>query len=82
MLQNALRSRFDVERGVATVTDYGVVCTIDSTARPPNDVYDALVGIDQRYRTRDDPESTKVLEHEKRAFLFVAAHYRNNPLES
>jgi len=72
---------FDIERGVARVPDYGVVCTIDSIAPLPKDVYDALVGLDERYRTRDDPESTKVLPHEKRAFLFVATHYRNNPLE-
>jgi hypothetical protein len=73
-------ANFDIEKGVAIVPDCGVVCTIDSTAPLPKDIYDALVGLDERYRTRDDPESTKVLAHEKRAFLFVANFYRNNPL--
>lgn len=72
---------FDIEKGVAIVPDYGVVCTIDSTAELPKDIYDALVGLDERYRTHDDPESTKVLPREKRAFLFVANYYRNNPIE-
>jgi hypothetical protein len=73
--------RFDLENGVAKIAEYGVICTVDSTAALPKDIYDALVGLDERYRTHDDPESTKVLAHERRAFLFVANHYRNNPIE-
>lgn len=75
--------QFDVERGAAKVPGHNIVCTINSIAPLPRDVYDALLGIDERYRTSTDPDRARLSEGERRALIFAARHYvdSNNELE-
>lgn len=67
--------QFDVELGVAHVPGHRIVCTINSTAPLPADVYDALLGIDERYRTSTDPDRARLSEIERRALIFAVRHY-------
>jgi hypothetical protein len=67
--------QFDFELGVAHVPGHRIVCTINSTEPLPKDVYDALVGIDERYRTSTDPDRARLSEIERRALIFAVRHY-------
>jgi hypothetical protein len=75
--------QFDVELGVAYVPGHSIVCTINSTEPLPSDVYDALLGIDERYRTSTDPDRARLSEVERRALIFAVRHYSapNSQLE-
>ncbi len=74
---------FDRASGVATPEIEGerVSCTVDSVALVPTWVRDALLGLDAVYSdtTRDD-EGHKLTESERRALVFAALFYPENPL--
>jgi hypothetical protein len=69
--------QFDVERGMAIVPGHRIECKIDSAVPLPQDVYDSLVGIDERYRRDTDIESARLSETERRALIFSVRHYRS-----
>jgi hypothetical protein len=56
------------------------VCRLDSIAPLPIEIYDALLDIDRKYRLGNAPEGSRLLDHEKRALIFVADFYPANPL--
>lgn len=72
-----LEFKFDRRTGVGKEDLYLIEGTIDSVAPVPADIYEALVGLDRRYRARDNPRLT---EAEKRALLFVAKFYPAHPI--
>jgi hypothetical protein len=69
---------FDRRTGTAVLG--ASVCRLDSIAPLPIDIYDALLDIDRKYRLLNAPEGSRLLDHEKRALIFVADSYPANPL--
>ena len=51
--------------------------TIDSIALLPDEIRDALLGLDRRYRVGDD---ATLSDREKRALIYVASFYPANPV--
>jgi len=71
---------FGRKTGIATFGDAAVPCTVDSVAPLPPDVYNVMLGIDLKFRTKKDPEQLKLSSAEKRALVFVASYYATNRL--
>ena len=71
---------FDRQTGIAESGAERVPCTIDSVARLPAAMHDALLELDRRYRLGSDPDRFRLLEAEKRALVFVSSFYPENPL--
>jgi len=74
---------FDRATGVAMPNIEGehVACTVDSVAELPDNVRDALLGLDEIYsdHTRQD-EPHPLTEIERRALVFAALFYPQNPI--
>jgi hypothetical protein len=68
---------FDRSTGTAEISADEVVCTIDSIAPLPTEVYDILLRLDRRYGHGDDPALS---QKEKDALLFVSRFYSFHPL--
>lgn len=78
-----LHFQFDRKTGIAKWGDEPVICTIDSVAPLPMEIYNVMLGLDRKFRQEDDPDDPdqfKLSDAEKRALLFVASFYPSNPL--
>lgn len=81
----SIASRFDLKfdrtSGIAAFSEYerNVDCIIDSLAPLPPDVHRVMLGLDRKYASPSE-ESEKLTEDEKRALVFVARFYPQNPL--
>ena len=53
---------------------------MDSVKPLPQEVHQAFLELDRRYRLGGDPERFKLLDAEKRALNFVASYYPENPV--
>lgn len=76
--QNYLQ--FDRRTGEAEWGNEGVVCAIDSVAPLPVDIHNVILGIDRKYRLEHDEERFKLNDAEKRALIYIASYYPENPL--
>jgi hypothetical protein len=78
-----LSFEFDRRTGEANWTFQGreqAPARIHSTARLPDEIHDALVGLDRRYHGSRNVEDGKLTSAEKRALLFVAQIYPDDQL--
>lgn len=71
---------FDRQTGVAKWGDDSIICTIDSTAPLPVEVYKIILEIDQKFRLDRNLERLRLTDEEKRALLFVDSYYASNRL--
>jgi hypothetical protein len=71
---------FDRRTGVALSGPERCPCIVDSVKPMPPEVPQTFLELDRRYRLGGDPERFKLLEAEKRALIFVASYYPENPV--
>jgi hypothetical protein len=73
---------FDRATGVATpeIRDERVPCTVDSVASVPNEIREALLGLDRAESDKAQAEHHKLTESEQRALVFAALFYPANPI--
>lgn len=57
-----------------------IPCTINSIAPLPVDIHNVMLGIDRKFRLEWKDERIRLNDDEKRALLFLDAHYALNPL--
>jgi len=57
-----------------------IPCTIDSIAPLPVDIHNVMLGIDRKFRLEWKDERIRLNDDEKRALLFLDAHYEANLL--
>lgn len=69
--------KFDRKTGVGTGVDDPLGGHIRSVAPLPHDIYQALIGLDRRYRGGG---SHKLSENEKRALVFIYHYYEQHPI--
>jgi hypothetical protein len=55
-------------------------CKIDSVSPLPVEIHNIMLGLDRKSRLERNEERTKLTEDEKRALLFLDAHYESNRL--
>jgi hypothetical protein len=79
-LQCALE--FDRESGIATPEIRGerVPCTVDSVASVPDEIREALLGLDRAESDKAKTEHHKLTNSEERALVFAAPFYPANPI--
>ena len=71
---------FDRAMGVATPEIHGerVPCTVDSVASVPNEIHEALLGLDRAESNQAGDH--KLTKSEQRALVFAALFYPANPI--
>jgi hypothetical protein len=71
---------FNRQTGIAEWGDEPVLCTVDSVAPLPADIYNVMLGIDRKFRREHESERLKLSDAEKRALLYADSHYSLNRL--
>jgi len=69
--------KFDRRTGLGKEDKYSIGGRINSIEPLPSDIYEALIGLDRRYRAGDDPKLSK---EEIRALLFLDDFYEAHPI--
>ena len=72
-----LEFNFDRRTGRGQEPKYSIKGTIDSVEPLPAEMYEALIGLDRRYRAGDGP---KLSAAEKKALIFVYDFYDAHPI--
>ncbi len=73
-----LKFKFDRRTGVGKEPEFSIGGTIDSVARLPPDIYEALISLDVKNRSKwDSPLSAE----QKRALIFTSHFYPEHPIE-
>jgi hypothetical protein len=70
VITTQLDLEFDAKTGIGNGKDGDFPCKVVSRRELPKDIYETLLGIDRKYRLRNAPEGSKLLEHERKALLF------------
>jgi hypothetical protein len=77
-VSHGLEFKFDRRTGLGKEPKYSIEGTIDSVARLPQDIHDALISLDVKNRSKwDSPLSTE----QKRALIFTSHFYPEHPIE-
>jgi hypothetical protein len=71
---------FDRQTGVAQWVDEATSCTIDSIAPLPVDIHNVILGLDRKYRLKQDPRRARLNDAEMQALRYVGTRYSSNRL--